>query len=74
MSTRTTGFIVEHDFIMASYLADKIIVFEGQPAVLTKANRPESLSSGMNWFLRMLEITFRRDPSNFRPRINKDDS
>ena len=22
----------------------------------------------------MLEITFRRDPSNFRPRINKDDS
>jgi ATP-binding cassette subfamily E protein 1 len=25
----------------------------------------------MNKFLNMLEITFRRDPSNFRPRINK---
>jgi len=74
MSCRATGFIVEHDFIMASYLADKIIVFEGTPAVLAKANRPETLSSGMNRFLRMLEITFRRDPSNFRPRINKDDS
>lgn len=74
MSTRTTGFIVEHDFIMASYLADKIIVFDGQPAVRTHASSPETLSSGMNRFLRMLEITFRRDPSNFRPRINKDES
>ncbi len=74
MSTRTTGFIVEHDFIMASYLADKIIVFEGTPAIHTTASRPETLTSGMNRFLRMLEITFRRDPSNFRPRINKDDS
>ncbi len=25
----------------------------------------------MNKFLSMLEITFRRDPKNFRPRINK---
>ena len=48
MSTRTTGFIVEHDFIMASYLADKIIVFEGTPAVSTTASRPETLTSGMN--------------------------
>ena len=27
--------------------------------------------AGMNKFLGMLEITFRRDPTNFRPRINK---
>jgi ATP-binding cassette subfamily E protein 1 len=25
----------------------------------------------MNKFLKQLEITFRRDPSNYRPRINK---
>jgi len=25
----------------------------------------------MNKFLKILGITFRRDPSNFRPRINK---
>lgn len=25
----------------------------------------------MNKFLNMLEVTFRRDPQNFRPRINK---
>ena len=33
-----------------------------------------SLLAGMNLFLSQLEITFRRDPSNFRPRINKMDS
>ena len=29
---------------------------------------------GMNAFLKNLEITFRRDPTNFRPRINKKES
>jgi ATP-binding cassette subfamily E protein 1 len=28
----------------------------------------------MNKFLKQLSITFRRDPSNWRPRINKHDS
>ena len=28
----------------------------------------------MNRFLEALDITFRRDPTNFRPRINKMDS
>jgi ATP-binding cassette subfamily E protein 1 len=28
----------------------------------------------MNKFLESLAITFRRDPTNFRPRINKHDS
>ncbi len=70
-STKSVGFVVEHDFIMSSYLADRVIVFEGTPAVDTLANAPEGLVSGMNRFLKMLEITFRRDPTNFRPRINK---
>ena len=30
--------------------------------------------SGMNRFLTNLDITFRRDPTNYRPRINKYDS
>ena len=68
---KKTGFIVEHDFIMATYLADRVIVFEGQPSVDTTANSPQSLLTGMNKFLESLEITFRRDPANFRPRINK---
>eukprot|EP01133_Synstelium_polycarpum_P014487 gene14487-17092_t len=66
-----SGFIVEHDFIMATYLADRVIVYEGTPSVSCVANAPQSLLSGMNMFLKSLEITFRRDPTNYRPRINK---
>ncbi|CAG0889204.1 unnamed protein product [Cyprideis torosa] len=71
LHAKKTGFVVEHDFIMATYLADRVIVFEGQPSVKTKANAPQTLLNGMNSFLASLNITFRRDPNNFRPRINK---
>merc|ERR1712002_829128 len=71
LHAKKTAFIVEHDFIMATYLADRVIVFEGTPSINTKANSPQSLLGGMNKFLESLEITFRRDPNNFRPRINK---
>ncbi|KAG5682075.1 hypothetical protein PVAND_011457 [Polypedilum vanderplanki] len=74
LHSKKTGFVVEHDFIMATYLADRVIVFEGQPSVDTTAHTPEALLNGMNKFLQLLGITFRRDPNNFRPRINKDKS
>jgi hypothetical protein len=31
-------------------------------------------AAGMNAFLKNLDITFRRDPTNYRPRINKHQS
>merc|ERR1712217_906488 len=71
LHAKKTAFIVEHDFIMATYLADKVIVYEGQPGVHCTATSPTSLLQGMNRFLEQLQITFRRDPTNFRPRINK---
>lgn len=71
LHAKKTAFIVEHDFIMATYLADRVVVFEGQPSIKTLANSPQSLLNGMNSFLESLDITFRRDPNNFRPRINK---
>ena len=71
---KKVGFVVEHDFIMATYLADKVIVYEGIPSVDCIANSPQSLITGMNIFLKSLDITFRRDPDNFRPRINKKNS
>ena len=71
LSSKRSAFIVEHDFIMATYLADKVICFEGIPAKESVCTSPESMISGMNKFLKMMEITFRRDPTNFRPRINK---
>lgn len=55
-------------------LADRVIVYEGQPSVEATACEPEPLLTGMNRFLASLEVTFRRDPTNFRPRINKLDS
>ncbi|KAL7950798.1 P-loop containing nucleoside triphosphate hydrolase protein [Trichoderma barbatum] len=71
MHSKKTAFIVEHDFIMATYLADRVIVFDGKPGIDAHANRPESLLTGCNSFLKNLDVTFRRDPTNFRPRINK---
>lgn len=71
---KKSAFIVEHDFVMATYLADQVILFEGEPAIKCIANTPQSLVNGMNKFLKNLNITFRRDPTNHRPRINKQHS
>lgn len=64
MGSKRTAFVVEHDFIMATYLADRVIVFEGTPAKEAWARTPEGLLTGMNKFLKSLDITFRRDPTN----------
>lgn len=68
MHSKKTAFVVEHDFIMATYLADRVVVYHGQPGIDATASAPQSLLSGMNEFLKSLEVTFRRDPVNFRPR------
>jgi len=69
-----TIFLVEHDFVMASAMADRVIVYEGQPGVECTAGAPGSVADGFNQFLKHLNVTFRRDPINFRPRINKKNS
>ena len=69
-----TCFLIEHDFLMTSTIADKIILFEGKPGLECNAKTPNSLIQGFNNFLMNLDITFRRDPNNFRPRINKKNS
>jgi len=71
MHAKKTAFVVEHDFIMATYLASRVVVYTGEPGIEATATKPQSLLGGMNQFLRSLEVTFRRDPTNFRPRINK---
>lgn len=68
MHAKKTAFIVEHDFIMATYLADRVVVYTGQPGIEATATAPQSLLTGMNQFLQSLQVTFRRDPVNFRPR------
>jgi len=51
LHSKKTAFVVEHDFIMATYLADKVIVYEGKPSVQCIANASQSLVTGMNLFL-----------------------
>lgn len=74
MHSRKSAMVIEHDFLMATYLADRVVVFSGEPAVEATANGPQSLLTGMNDFLRQLEVSYRRDPENYRPRVNKFDS
>jgi ATP-binding cassette, sub-family E, member 1 len=73
MHSKKTAFVVEHDFIMATYLADRVIVYRGNPGLEATASPPQSLLSGMNEFLKSLEVTFRRDPTNYRPRYVQSD-
>jgi ATP-binding cassette subfamily E protein 1 len=71
LQKRKSAFVVEHDFMMATYLADRVILFEGIPSVESKVSEPLSLVEGMNHFLKTIDVTFRKDGDNFRPRINK---
>jgi ATP-binding cassette subfamily E protein 1 len=71
MNTGKTAFVVEHDFMMATYLANRVLCFDGTPGVSTIAREPRPLIQGMNYFLRQMEVTLRSDPTTHRPRINK---
>ncbi len=68
------AFVVEHDVIVQDFVADRLMVFSGQPGVRGRASSPMSLRDGMNAFLREIGITFRRDPDTKRPRVNKEGS
>ncbi|KAK0529834.1 Fe-S cluster-binding ribosome biosynthesis protein [Tilletia horrida] len=71
LHSKKTAMIIEHDIIMGTYLADRVVRYVGTPSVKAKAEKPESLLTGMNSFLQSLEVSMRRDPTNFRPRVNK---
>merc|ERR1712025_71342 len=51
LHAKKTAFIVEHDFIMATYLADRVVVYTGTPGVNCTASAPKPLVEGMNQFL-----------------------
>ncbi len=68
------AFVVEHDVVTQDFIADRLMVFNGEPGVSGAANTPTTLRLGMNIFLKEMNITFRRDPSSLRPRVNKEGS
>ncbi len=63
--------VVEHDLLTIEAVADRIMVFSGQPGVEGYASRPMDPREGLNEFLRDVDVTFRRDPDTGRPRVNK---
>jgi len=69
-----TVLVIDHDIYMIDLLADRLMVFDGEPAVHGRAGTPQSMRGGMNEFLANLEVTFRRDERTSRPRINKPES
>ncbi len=56
LNSKKSAFVVEHDFIMATYLADKVILFDGVPAKHTFCSQPMGMVEGMNSFLKILNI------------------
>lgn len=69
--TGKSAFVVEHDIVMGTYLADKVIAFDGEPGIKCMAHSPTYKEEGMNQFMRHLDVTIRQDPDTLRPRINK---
>jgi len=68
------AFVVEHDVVTQDFIADSLMVFNGKPGENGFAHPPTSLRGGMNTFLKEMDITFRRDNTTFRPRVNKEGS
>jgi len=66
-----TVMVIDHDIYMIDLLADRLQVFEGEPAAHGHATPPQEMRSGMNEFLSNLGVTFRRDERTKRPRVNK---
>ncbi len=80
LRNKKTGFIVEHDMMMAMSLSmetnSRIVVFDSSYNDDTKkresvSSEPMHFSEGINRFLEQLNITFRTDQTSRRPRINK---
>ena len=69
-----TGLIVDHDVYFLDMVSDSVMVFSGDPGRQGLGEGPFPMREGMNRFLRMVGITFRRDADTNRPRINKIDS
>ncbi|KAF1778655.1 P-loop containing nucleoside triphosphate hydrolase [Phytophthora cactorum] len=43
LHAKKTAFVVEHDFIMATYLADRVVVYDGKPGIECTAHSPQGL-------------------------------
>ena len=66
-----TTLVVDHDIVFQDFVSNRIMIFDGAPGSNGHASRPMDMKDGMNAFLRNMDMTFRRDETSKRPRINK---
>ena len=69
-----TAFVVDHDLLLISYLADSIINFDGKSGIRGRASKIKGFEEGISELLKSLDVTLRKDKESGRPRINKKDS
>jgi ATP-binding cassette, sub-family E, member 1 len=67
-----SAIIIDHDIQLIDLVADSLVIFEGQPGLEGYATEPIKKEEGMNRFLKALSITYRRDETTGRPRVNKE--
>lgn len=66
-----SAIIVDHDIQLMDLISDSIVIFHGTPGREGYATTPKPKVDGMNEFLRSLDMTYRRDETSMRPRVNK---
>lgn len=71
LNNQKSCFVVEHDLLMILYLADKIMLFEGNPGRECFVSKAHSVVKGLNKFLQNIDISMRKDIKSGRPRFNK---
>ena len=69
-----SAIIIDHDIQLMDLISDSLVIFEGIPGKEGFGTLPMSKANGMNRFLKSLDITYRRDETSLRPRVNKTDS
>ena len=69
-----TSFVVDHDLLLISYLADSIINFEGESGIKGKSSEVRNFEKGISELLKSLDITLRKDEDIGRPKINSRNS
>ena len=71
---KAAAFVAEHDIMMIAMVADKAMVFRGEPGAHGIASSPRTIRDAMNLLLSSLGVTMRREQESGRPRINKEGS
>ena len=66
-----SAIVIDHDVMLVDIVSDSLIIFGGEPGRYGHATPPMPKEDGMNEFLKGLGITYRRDLSTGRPRVNK---